>query len=89
MLLSAFRLVGPGYMFLDTRAGVAFFFTSEIHCFLFCSRRDRSFLYLLIFSGFKLTDHLMSYPNWDKEQVLAALEYAADIITNEESIETE
>ncbi|WP_114750023.1 DUF433 domain-containing protein [Pleomorphovibrio marinus] len=38
--------------------------------------------------GFTLTDLLKSYPNLNKEQVLAALEYAADLIANEESLET-
>ena len=38
--------------------------------------------------GFTLTDLLKSYPNLNKEQVLAALEYVADLIANEESIET-
>ncbi len=38
--------------------------------------------------GFTLTDLLKSYPNLNKEQILAALEYAADIIANEESLET-
>lgn len=38
--------------------------------------------------GFTLIDLLKSYPNLTKEQILAALEYAADIIANEESLET-
>lgn len=38
--------------------------------------------------GFTPTDLLKSYPNLNKDQVLAALEYAADLIANEESLET-
>ncbi len=38
--------------------------------------------------GFSVADLLKSYPNLSKEQILAALEYAADIIANEESLET-
>lgn len=38
--------------------------------------------------GFTVADLLKSYPNLSKEQILAALEYAADIIANEESLET-
>jgi uncharacterized protein (DUF433 family) len=38
--------------------------------------------------GFTVKDLLKSYPNLTKEQILAALEYAADIIANEESLET-
>jgi uncharacterized protein (DUF433 family) len=37
---------------------------------------------------FKVIDLLKSYPNLTKEQIHAALEYAADIIANEESLET-
>ncbi len=38
--------------------------------------------------GFSIADLLKSYPNLSKEQILAVLEYAADIIANEESLET-
>ncbi|MCC5937615.1 MAG: DUF433 domain-containing protein [Lunatimonas sp.] len=37
--------------------------------------------------GYTLTDLLTSYPNLTKEHILASLEYAADIIANEESLE--
>jgi len=38
--------------------------------------------------GFTVVDLLKSYPNLTKEQILATLEFAADIIANEESLET-
>ncbi|WP_158856433.1 DUF433 domain-containing protein [Lunatibacter salilacus] len=37
--------------------------------------------------GFTVSDLLRSYPNLTEVQVFAALEYAADIIANEESLE--
>lgn len=37
--------------------------------------------------GYTLADLLTSYPNLTKEHILASLEYAADIIANEESLE--
>ncbi|MFO7790466.1 MAG: DUF433 domain-containing protein [Bacteroidota bacterium] len=38
--------------------------------------------------GYKIGDLMESYPHLTKEQILAALEYAADIIANEEIFET-
>ncbi len=38
--------------------------------------------------GYSIADLLKSYPHLTKEQILAALEYAADIIANEETLET-
>ena len=38
--------------------------------------------------GYSIADLLKSYPHLTKEQILAALEYAADIIANEEILET-
>ncbi|HSJ68032.1 MAG TPA: DUF433 domain-containing protein [Anditalea sp.] len=38
--------------------------------------------------GFSVKDLLMSYPNLKEEQIFAALEYVADVIANEESLET-
>lgn len=37
--------------------------------------------------GFSVSDLLKSYPNLTEVQIFAALEYAADIIANEESLE--
>jgi len=37
--------------------------------------------------GFTLDDLLRSYPHLSKEQVFAALDYAADVIANEEVFE--
>ena len=37
--------------------------------------------------GFTVSDLLTSYPNLTEVQIFAALEYAADIIANEESLE--
>ena len=39
--------------------------------------------------GYNIEDLLKSYPHLRKEQILAALEYAADIIANEEILEIE
>jgi len=38
--------------------------------------------------GFSIQDLLENYPHLTQEQILAALEYAADVIANEESLET-
>ncbi len=38
--------------------------------------------------GYTMEDLLKSYPHLKKKQILAALEYAADMIANEESLET-
>lgn len=38
--------------------------------------------------GYSIEDLLKSYPHLKKEQILAALEYAADMIANEETFET-
>jgi len=38
--------------------------------------------------GFSVKDLLLSYPNLKEEQIFAALEYVADVIANEESLET-
>lgn len=38
--------------------------------------------------GYKLDDLLKSYPNLTRNQILATLEYAADMIANEETLET-
>lgn len=38
--------------------------------------------------GYSLDDLLISYPHLTKDQILAALEFAADMIANEETIET-
>lgn len=38
--------------------------------------------------GYSIGDLLQSYPHLTKEQILAALEYAADMIANEEILET-
>jgi len=38
--------------------------------------------------GFSVEELLISYPNLTKAQILAALEYVADVIANEESLET-
>jgi len=38
--------------------------------------------------GFSIQDLLESYPHLTQEQILAALEYAADVIANEESLES-
>ena len=38
--------------------------------------------------GYNIGDLLKSYPHLTKEQILAALEYAADMIANEETLET-
>jgi uncharacterized protein (DUF433 family) len=37
--------------------------------------------------GYDITDLLKSYPHLKKKQISAALEYAADMIANEETIE--
>jgi uncharacterized protein (DUF433 family) len=37
--------------------------------------------------GYTLDDLIASYPHINKDQVFAALEYAADLIANEEVIE--
>lgn len=37
--------------------------------------------------GFTINDLLTNYPHLNKDQILAALEYAADLIANEEVIE--
>jgi uncharacterized protein (DUF433 family) len=37
---------------------------------------------------FSVEELLISYPNLTKAQILAALEYVADVIANEESLET-
>ncbi len=37
--------------------------------------------------GYNMDDLLASYPQLKKEQILAALEYAADIIANEDTLE--
>lgn len=39
-------------------------------------------------SGYSLSDLIESYPHLKKEQILAALEYAADLIANEETVES-
>jgi uncharacterized protein (DUF433 family) len=39
-------------------------------------------------SGYSISDLLKSYPHLTREQILAALEYAADLIANEETIES-
>jgi len=38
-------------------------------------------------NGYSIDDLLKSYPHLTKEQILAALEYAADMIANEETLE--
>jgi uncharacterized protein (DUF433 family) len=38
-------------------------------------------------TGYEINDLLRSYPHLKTEQITAALEYAADIIANEEIIE--
>lgn len=38
--------------------------------------------------GYNIDDLLKSYPHLEKEQIFAALEYAADLIANEEIHET-
>ena len=38
--------------------------------------------------GYIISDLLKSYPHLNKEQIFAALEYAADMIANEETLET-
>lgn len=38
--------------------------------------------------GYSISDLLKSYPQLTKEQILAALEYAADMIANEDTFET-
>ncbi len=38
--------------------------------------------------GYNVNDLLKSYPHIRKKQILAALEYAADLIANEEIIES-
>ena len=37
--------------------------------------------------GYNIEDILKSYPHLTKEQILAALEYAAELIANEENLE--
>ena len=39
-------------------------------------------------NGYSIDDILKSYPHLTKEQILSALEYAADMIANEEILET-
>ncbi len=39
-------------------------------------------------TGFTIKDLLTNYPNLTNQQVMAALEYAADVIANEESLES-
>jgi len=38
--------------------------------------------------GYSINDLLKSYPHLEKRQIFAALEYAADMIANEEILET-
>jgi len=38
--------------------------------------------------GYSIQELKKNYPHLTKDQILAALEYAADIIANEETIET-
>lgn len=38
--------------------------------------------------GYSIEDLLKSYPHLNRKQILAALEYAADLIANEETLET-
>lgn len=38
--------------------------------------------------GYSVEDLLRSYPHLHKKQILAALEYAADMIANEDRLET-
>lgn len=38
--------------------------------------------------GYKIMDLVKSYPHLTKEQILAAFEYTADMIANEETLET-
>lgn len=38
-------------------------------------------------NGYETDDLLDSYPHLEREQILAALEYAADMIANEENLE--
>jgi uncharacterized protein (DUF433 family) len=38
--------------------------------------------------GYSFSEILESYPHLDKNQILAALKYAADLIANEEYLET-
>ena len=38
-------------------------------------------------SGYNVTDLLKSYPHLNAEQIFAALEYAADIVANEDTFE--
>ena len=38
--------------------------------------------------GYSISDLIKSYPHLKREQILAALEYAADMIANEDTIET-
>jgi len=37
--------------------------------------------------GFSIDDLIKSYPHLSEKQIMAALEYAADLIANEETIE--
>ena len=39
-------------------------------------------------SGYTVDEILESYPHLNKEQVMAALEFAADMIANEDTLET-
>jgi len=39
-------------------------------------------------NGYEIADLLKSYPHLTREQILAALEYAADMIANEDILET-
>lgn len=38
--------------------------------------------------GYTVDEILQSYPHLNKEQVMAALEFAADMIANEDTLET-
>ena len=38
--------------------------------------------------GYAVDEILQSYPHLNKEQVMAALEFAADMIANEDTLET-
>jgi len=42
----------------------------------------------LLAGGYSIQELKKNYPHLTKSQILAALEYAADIIANEETIET-
>jgi len=38
-------------------------------------------------NGYEIDDLLKSYPHLEREQILAALEYAADMIASEDNLE--